>query len=93
MPDPNPFPTVHISSAVVRVAEDSRADVVRRIQEELPGAEVMHAEASTIIVVMETAETGAAGTLLARMAALEGVISANLAFEQTESAQSLGEPI
>jgi len=82
---------VHVSSAVVRVQEARRAEVVARI-ENLPGAEIVAAEGTKLVVVMETDGEGAAGTYLAEMSGFDGVLSACLVFEQSEPVASLGEP-
>ncbi len=82
---------MQVSSAVVRVHEARRAEVVARI-ERLPGAEVVAAEGTKLVVVMETDGEGTAGSHLAEMSSFDGVVSACLVFEQSEPAASLGDP-
>jgi periplasmic nitrate reductase NapD len=53
--------------------------------------EIRHAEGSRIIVVMEATENGAVGARLLEIALMEGVLSANLVFEQSESLGASGE--
>lgn len=75
---------LHVSSAIVTAWPEHCADVARRIAA-LPDTEVRHAAGSRIIVLMEARDSGAIGARLAEIALMDGVLSANLVFEHTES--------
>lgn len=77
------LPTVHISSAVVSVLPAHRENVVRRLSG-MTGVEVHHQAPSKIVIVLEGPESGVLGARLAEIAAIEGVLSANMVFEQVE---------
>ena len=85
-----PSPQVHISSAVVSVLPDSQAEVARLLAQ-MDGVEVFHQAPSKIVIVMEAPESGMIGGRLAQIATLEGVLSANMVFEQVASLAELGE--
>jgi periplasmic nitrate reductase NapD len=82
---------VHISSAVVRARPERAAAVVAAI-DGLPGAEVFHAQAGKIVVVLEGATSGALAASLSEINQIEGVVSANLVYEHIEPLSALGEP-
>ena len=82
--------TIHISSAVVSVLPDHRDDVLRRLAAQ-PGVEDHHADASKIVIVMEAAESGILGSRLAEIACWQGVLSANMVFEQVERLADTGD--
>ena len=82
--------TVHISSAVVTVLPPRREDVLARLAA-MDGVEVHHQSASKIVIVLEGPESGVLGARLAEIAMLDGVISANMVFEQAETLADLGE--
>lgn len=84
------FPTVHISSAVVSVLPAHRDNVVRLLSE-MAEVEVHHQSASKIIIVLEGENSGVLGLRLAEIASIEGVLSANMVFEQSERLTDLGE--
>jgi len=79
-----PEPRFHcISSAVVTVRPDHMdavADAVGRFQ----GCEVVAAENSRMVVVMEGSSVGELGGLLTAIGNLDGVIAANMVFEHIE---------
>ncbi|MFG3593251.1 chaperone NapD [Bradyrhizobium sp. RDI18] len=75
--------TIHISSAVVSVLPDRREEVLRTLATR-PDIEVHHVDASKIVIVMEAAESGLLGARLAEIATWQGVLSANMVFEQVE---------
>lgn len=79
----------HISSAVVTAFPHRADEVVARI-EALPDTEVRFVEGGKIVVVMEGASTGEVGSRLASIALMEGVLSANLVFEQIDVVDSTG---
>ena len=81
--------TIHISSAVVSVLP-ARRDQVLRMLAALPGVETHHSDASKIVIVMEAAESGILGGRLAEIASWQGVLSANMVFEQVESLADIG---
>ena len=82
--------TIHISSAVVSVLPNHRDDVLRTLAAR-PDIEVHHADASKIVIVMEAAESGILGGRLAEIATWQGVLSANMVFEQVERLVEIGD--
>lgn len=85
---PDPLAGVHISSAIVSVVPSRREEVLDRLAT-LPGLDIHHAESFKIVVVLEAANAGAIGSLLAEIATWRGVLSANMVFEQAENAGEL----
>ena len=75
--------TIHISSAVVSVLPEHR-DAVLRALAALPGVETHQSDASKIVIVMEATESGILGGRLAEIATWQGVLSANMVFEQAD---------
>jgi nitrate reductase NapD len=84
------FPNLHISSAVVTVLPARRENVIRLLAQ-MTGVEVHHQAPSKIVIVLEGPDSGAIGGRLAEIAAIEGVLSANMVFEQVEPLADLGE--
>jgi periplasmic nitrate reductase NapD len=82
--------TIHISSAVVSVLPACRDQVLRMLAA-LPGVETHQSDASKIVIVMEAAESGILGGRLAEIACWQGVLSANMVFEQVESLADIGD--
>ena len=82
--------TIHISSAVVSVLPDYRDQVLRMLAA-LPGVETHQRDASKIVIVMEAANSGIIGGRLAEIATWQGVLSANMVFEQVESLADIGD--
>jgi nitrate reductase NapD len=82
--------TIHISSAVVSVLPDRRDEVLRTLAA-LPGVEIHHRDASKIVIVMEAVESGILGGRLAEIATWQGVLSANMVFEQLASLAEIGD--
>ena len=81
--------TIHISSAVVSVLPARRDDVLRALAT-LPDVEIHQRDASKIVIVMEAAESGILGSRLAEIACWQGVLSANMVFEQVERLADIG---
>ncbi|MDH2344137.1 MULTISPECIES: chaperone NapD [unclassified Bradyrhizobium] len=81
--------TIHISSAVVSVLPQRRDEVLRALAA-LPGVETHQADASKIVIVMEATESGILGSRLAEVASWQGVLSANMVFEQVERLADIG---
>lgn len=79
----------HISSAVVQAFPDRCDEVVRQI-EVLPETEVHRVEGGKIVLILEGANTGEIGSRLAAIALMDGVLSANLVFEQIEILEDVG---
>jgi nitrate reductase NapD len=75
--------TVHISSAVVSVLPHRRDEVLHLLAT-LPDVEIHYANASKIVIVMEAAESGILGGRLAEITSWQGVLSANMVFEQVD---------
>jgi nitrate reductase NapD len=73
----------HVSSAVVSVLPDRMPSVMQAIAG-MQGAEISAHDGHRIVVVMEAETTGDIGQLLTAIAGLEGVIAANMVFEQIE---------
>ena len=82
--------TIHISSAVVSVLPEHRGEVLRMLAA-LPGVETHHSDASKIVIVMEAAESGILGGRLAEIASWQGVLSANMVFEQADGPVEIGD--
>jgi nitrate reductase NapD len=73
----------HISSAVV-IAFPHRCDEIAARLRTLPDTEVHYAEGGKIVLVLEGASSGEIGGRLASIGLMDGVIAANLVFEQIE---------
>ena len=82
--------TVHISSAVVSVLPDHRDQVLRMLAA-MPGVETHQRDASKIVIVMEAIESEIIGGRLADIATWQGVLSANMVFEQRASLAEIGD--
>jgi nitrate reductase NapD len=82
--------TIHISSAVVSVLPKHRDEVLRMLAA-LPEVETHQSNASKIVIVMEAAESGIMGGRLAEIASWQGVLSANMVFEQVERLAAIGD--
>jgi periplasmic nitrate reductase NapD len=82
--------TIHISSAVVSVLPAHRDEVLRMLGA-LPGVETHQSDTSKIVIVMEAPESGILGGRLAEIACWQGVLSANMVFEQVESLADIGD--
>jgi periplasmic nitrate reductase NapD len=82
--------TIHISSAVVSVLP-ARRDEVLRMLAALPGVETHQSDASKIVIVMEASESGILGGRLAEIASWQGVLSANMVFEQVDGPVEIGD--
>lgn len=80
----------HISSAVVRANPDKVSEVVEAIAGR-PGAEIFHWEGDKIVVILEGPSTKAVGDCLSEIALLDGVVSANLVYEQVDTETTPGE--
>ena len=82
-------PVLHISSAIVSVLPDRRAEVFERLSA-LSGVEIHHAESFKIVIVLESDDAGVIGSRLAEIATWRGVLSANMVFEQAEQLSETG---
>jgi nitrate reductase NapD len=81
---------IHISSAVVSVLPEHRDEVMRALAA-LPAVEVHQNNASKIVIVMEAVESGTLGGRLAEISSWQGVLSANMVFEQVDSPADIGD--
>ncbi|QEL22740.1 nitrate reductase formation protein NapD [Bosea sp. F3-2] len=81
----------HISSAVVS-ALPAHVDAVLASIRELPETEIHRVENGKIVIVLEGASTGVIGDRLAAISLLDGVLSANMVFEQIEDLEKLDDP-
>lgn len=79
----------HISSAVVTALPAKIDAVLCRIKEQ-PATEIYHVENSKIVIVLEGASTGEIGNRLAEIGLIDGVLSANMVFEQIEDLDDIG---
>lgn len=82
-------PTLHISSAVITAFPARCAELVDRLNA-LPGTEVHRVENGKIVIVMEAETSGELGGRLAEIALMDGVLSANMVFEQIETLDDRG---
>jgi nitrate reductase NapD len=82
--------SIHISSAIVSVLPDRRISILNRLAE-LPDVEVHHVETFKIVIVLEADEAGAIGGRLAEISTWDGVLSANMVFEQTNTQSDFGD--
>ena len=74
-----------ISSAVVMLLPGREDEVVARLAS-MDGVEMRAFENRKLVLLLEGPDSGAVGGLLAQIAVMEGVISANMVFEHTEPA-------
>lgn len=79
----------HISSAVVSALPAHLDSVLARIRE-MPDTEVHRVENGKIVIVLEGASTGVIGERLAAIGLLDGVLTANMVFEQIEDLDDPG---
>ena len=82
---------IHISSAIVSVLPNRREETLKRLSA-LPGVEIHHVKSFKIVLVLEAGDAGAIGSWLAEIATWNGVLSANMVFEQTAQLSDIGEP-
>ena len=82
--------TLHISSAVVSVLPARRETVIARLSS-MPDVEVHYQADVKIVIVLEGPDSATIGGRLAEIATLDGVLSANMVFEQIETLANLGE--
>jgi len=81
--------TIHISSAVVSVLPQRRDEVLRALAA-LTDVEIHQADVSKIVIVMEATESGILGSRLAEIGSWQGVLAANMVFEQVERLADIG---
>lgn len=74
---------IHISSAIVSVVPNRREEITRRLCA-LQGVEIHHRESFKIVIVVEARDAGEIGSRLAEIATWNGVLSANMVFEQAD---------
>jgi nitrate reductase NapD len=79
---------VHISSAVVSVLPAARDKVARTIAA-MPGTEIHYQTNSKLVIVIEAPDSGVVAERLTEIAALHGVLSANMVFEQIDRPEDL----
>jgi len=79
----------HISSAVVSALPAHVDAVLARIGE-MPDTEIHRVENGKIVIVLEGATAGVLGDRLATIGLLDGVLSANMVFEQIADLDDLG---
>ena len=78
MPEHQPW---HVSSAVVSFRPEMAAAVMTKI-EAMDGIEIRGRSESRIVVVMEGRTPGELGDRLVAIGGLDGVVAANMVFEQ-----------
>lgn len=81
----------HISSAVVS-ALPAHVEAVLAGIAELPETEIHRVENGKIVIVLEGSSTGVLGDRLAAISLFDGVLSANMVFEQIEDLETLDDP-
>ena len=74
----------HISSAVILARPSAVEAVVAHLIEQF-GVEIHARDGSKIVVVMEGRSAGELGEKLARIALAEGVLAANMVYEQLDA--------
>ncbi len=79
----------HISSALVLAFPERRADIAERISR-LPDTEVHGIANGRIVVVLEGTSVGEIGERLTQISLMDGVLAANLVFEQLCEADAEG---
>jgi nitrate reductase NapD len=57
----------------------------------MPGVETHQRDASKIVIVMEATDSGILGGRLAEIATWQGVLSANMVFEQVDGPVEIGD--
>ena len=75
---------LHISSAVILAMPGRCAQLARRLAA-LPNTEVPYVHEGRIVVVFEAESSDVIGGRLAAIASMDGVLAANLVFEQVET--------
>jgi nitrate reductase NapD len=80
----------HISSAVVSVLPNRREEVLERLSA-LTDVEIHHVESFKIVIVLEADDAGTIGSRLAEISTWNGVLSANMVFEQAIQLSEIGE--
>lgn len=73
----------HVSSAVVMVTPAKR-ETVKMVLGDVGGVEVVAEDASHLVVVIEGTSAGELGEKLTSIALMDGVLTANMVFEQAE---------
>ena len=75
---------LHVISSAVVLVKPGMLDAVVSGLAALPETDVVAAEGSKIVVVMEGSGRGEVGGRLATIAAIDGVVAANMVFEHVE---------
>ena len=84
-----PTPTcTHVSSAVVTSLPRFRDAVIGELSS-MTGVEVHAHSESRIVITIEGATSGTLGDTLCRITLLDGVLAANMVFEQTHEAETV----
>ncbi|KRB49171.1 glutamate synthase [Rhizobium sp. Root708] len=82
----------HVSSAVIVTRPEHTQAIVPRI-EDIEGVEIHGHDHGKIVVVIEGPTTGALGSALTSISLLDGVLAANMVFEQVTEEKHAEEPI
>lgn len=83
-------PTIHISSAVVSVLPQ-HLEGVAQLLSALPDVEIHHRSPMKLVIVLEGPDSGVLGARLAEISGWNGVLSANMVYEQSDEATGQGE--
>ena len=75
---------LHVISSAVVLARPSRTAGIAAALAQLPGTELHAAEGSRMVVLIEGPSRRAVGDVLTRIALIDGVLAANMVFEQTD---------
>jgi periplasmic nitrate reductase NapD len=79
--------TYHISSAVIMTLPTMQNGVLARLGE-MANVEIHAHQGNKIVVVIEGASTGILEDRLSQISALNGVMAANMVFEQVETEET-----
>jgi len=79
----------HISSALVLAFPERREEIARRISE-MPDTEVHGIVSGKIVIVLEGGDVGEIGERMIAISLMDGVLAANLVFEQVDDPDSPG---
>ena len=73
----------HVSSAIVLTLPENREAVSRNLAG-MQGVEIHAGEASRIVITIEGPSSGFLGETLTRISLMDGVLAANMVFEQAD---------
>lgn len=83
-------PAIYISSAVVSVLPQ-HLEEVEQLLSAMPEVEIHHRSPSKFVIVLEGPDSGILGARLTEISGWNGVLSANMVYEQFDEAAGHGE--